>query len=130
MEDEFRDYTNKISFFVRYNEFNYSLNQLKYLGKNKRIDSYHSIYGQARGMTISFIINIIFIIIICVESPNLIPYSNIRYIAYIIIFDCIMFVVFLIRTYRYYLSWIRNVYYQFYFLVETNSKQDHSTLYE
>jgi len=122
IEKEYINIIKKIKNFVCNNDFNYILGKLKYTAKSTRkIEAYHSIYGQARGMLVSFFINISFVVFLLVLNNDSMSYRNKLYVACIIVFDCIMIKIFYLRTYRYFLVWIRNVYYQAYFEFEHDS---------
>lgn len=116
MEREFKENMNEICGFVEIYNFNYILGRIKYSDCDKRrIDSYHSIYGQARGLMISFILHILTLLLLCLIKPETIANQKKLYLGFIIAFDSIMIILFFIRAYRYFLTWIRNVYIMFFF---------------
>lgn len=121
IDSEFEQYIKTIRCFVCKTDFNYALSDLKYSNCNlKKIDAYHSIYGQSRGLMISFIIHFICLYLFCLVKMESIHISTIQVIPCIFVFDFLMIILFQVRSYRYYMSWIRNVYYQYYF--ECNKK--------
>jgi len=121
IELEFTQYIKSIRCFICKTDFNYALSKLKYSNCSlKKIDAYHSIYGQSRGLMISFIIHFMCLYLFCFVKMDSIPISTFQVIPYIFIFDFLMIILFQVRSYRYYMSWIRNVYYQYYF--EFNKK--------
>lgn len=129
IDTEYNEYIKKIRKFVYETDFNFALCKLKYSDCNTRkIDAYHSIYGQSRGLMISFVIHFALLFAFGYNRADIILTANIHYISYLAVFDCVMFVLFLIRSYRYFLSWIRNVYYQYYFLYHKRTIKKTRTL--
>ena len=103
--------------FIKINSFHKILAVLKYSSEDRnKIDKYHSIYGQSRGLMFSFIINLISILVIVVLNySNYISMSLDWFVvAVLLAFDIVMIILFFVRSYRYLLSWIRNVYIQYY----------------
>lgn len=95
------------------NSFDKAISCLKF-GKNintKRIDTYHSVYALSRSLCLCFLGHIILYSVYAIWAccgnwsvkPNL----------WLIIFDIIAIALFFIRTYRYFHTWVKNVYLQY-----------------
>jgi len=82
----------------------------------ERMDVYHSIYALSRSLSIAFVIHIV-----CAIVSTLPCFTTIHVV--IIVLDGILAYVFFVRAYRYFLSWIKNTYIQ-YFLCVWESNND------
>lgn len=91
-------------------DFDKAISSLKYNEKvnTKRIDKYHSIYALSRSLFLCFLIHAI---IICF-------YWNL----FLFITDLFLMLLFFVRTYRYFYSWVKDVYLQYYKTIGVNSK--------
>ena len=92
--------------------FQYARNRLKCSTdiNTKRLDVYHSIFALARSLSIAFAFHIVLAIIICIKSSSAV---NICFL----VLDAILAFLFFCRAYRYYLSWIKNTYIQYFFCI-------------
>ena len=92
-------------------KFHEALNELKCDSKvcTKRIDTYHSVYGMSRSLSLSFIIHAVveLAVFLCGNFGD-------RVILIFIVADIILSIFFLNRAYRYFCSWVRNVFIQRY----------------
>jgi hypothetical protein len=82
---------------------------LKYASNidTKRMDMYHSIYALARSLSVAFAIHILLILI------SLLPcFTTIN--CLLLIVDIMLVFVFYLRAYRYFISWIKNTYVQYF----------------
>lgn len=84
----------------------------------KRINLYHSIYAMSRGLFLCFSAHALAEIIAFLYKAK--P-SNA--VFYIVLFDVAMAVFFLERAYRYFLSWIRNVFTQYYITTRDDTRR-------
>ncbi len=103
--------------------FEKAVSLLKYHDKisTKRIDTYHSVYALARSLFLSF-----FFHIICSIVNFYI--GNMKSTLWLlpIIIDVFLCILFFIRTYRYFHSWVKNVYIQYHYHFEERRKNDES----
>lgn len=92
--------------------FEYARNILKYSAdiNTKRLDVYHSIFALAKSLSVTFTFHIALAIIACIK------YFSAVNICFIVL-DVILAFLFFCRAYRYYLSWIKNTYIQYFFCV-------------
>lgn len=99
-------------------DFDKAMSNLKYRDTTgtSRIDKYHSIYGLSRSLTICFIIHAFSGIM------AIVIWNDIAYIPGIAL-DCVLALLFWVRTYRYYCSWIRNVLIQYHFFTSDFSNK-------
>lgn len=81
---------------------------LKAAGQSNLIDRYHSIYGLTRGIWVGVMLHILLMVFLIVFYKILNTVSVTFLIA-----DILGAIFFFIRTYRYYLVWIKNVYLQY-----------------
>lgn len=81
------------------------ISYLKHNDLTRVVDKYHSLYGLNRGILVGLSIHLLFscvmIFFVCNKS------------LCFIIFDIYAIYIFYIRTYRYYTSWIKNVFVQY-----------------
>ncbi len=108
---------NAAKMYIKNNAFHSIIAKMKYSSEDRnKIDKYHSIYGQSRGLMFSFIINLISIlVIVALNYSNYISMSiDWLIVTVLLAFDIVMIILFFVRSYRYLLSWIRNVYIQYY----------------
>lgn len=75
----------------------------------RRIDTYHSVYGMSRSLSLCFVLH--GIIEFCIFMIDL---TTTRHVFFIIFIDIILAYFFLERAYRYYCSWVRNVFVHYY----------------
>lgn len=93
--------------------FEEARSHLKYNNTNinlKRIDVYHSIYALSRSLSIAFLIHIIIVIISLSKYFETINWS-------FILIDILCAFLFLCRAYRYYLSWVKNTFIQYFLCI-------------
>lgn len=93
-------------------EFEKAICFLKY-DKNvstRRIDTYHSVYALSRSLCLCFLSHLI---IVSHTTQNL----------YLLFTDLILVFLFFIRTYRYFHSWVKNVYIQYYTTVASKHNE-------
>lgn len=94
-----------------YNKINFdeARSYLKYAGKTgtKQIDKYHSICALSRSLSICFAAHAVVELIVGVANGPI-------YISTIIV-DGVLAILFWVRTYRYFTSWIRNTLVQYYY---------------
>lgn len=90
--------------------FEKALNDLKYNNNvnTRRIDTYHSVYALSRSLLLCFAINFVLLIIDCSFTERLLNWP-------IITTDVLLCILFFIRAYRYFHSWVKNVYVQYYY---------------
>ena len=104
-----------------YKELNFdrTLCCLKYTNNTGtvRIDKYHSVYALARSLAVCFMSHII----ICLISA-MVENNASREVSSIIMFDLVLFFIFLERTYRYLCLWIESTFIQYY-LLNANDRQ-------
>lgn len=93
--------------------FEEALSYIKYKDKrgSRRIDKYHAIYGFSRSMFLYFTVHLFLELCASFEPAKLswLEYNNVFLVS-----DLILAVVFLARTKRYYISFVKNVYLQYY----------------
>lgn len=89
--------------------FDKALNDLKYSNtvSTKRIDTYHSVYGMSRSLSICFGIHALvkLVVLICESQMSV-------QAATVILIDIVLSCFFIHRAYRYFCAWIRNVFIQ------------------
>lgn len=88
-------------------DFDEILAHNKAKNKTKLFDKYHSYYGLSRGLFIGFITHLILLCFFLIFYEV----NIVRVIACLII-DVLLMIIFYIRTYRYYLIWVQNVFIQ------------------
>ena len=95
--------------------FEKALNTLKYNTEvsMRRSDTYHSVYALSRSLCICFIGNIFLLIL-----EAIIFKTNLNLL--LVISDILFAILFFIRAYRYFHSWIKNVWFQYCILQENN----------
>lgn len=101
--------------FEKGSYFEKAVNRIKYNKDNistKRIDKHHSIYALSRSLCLCFLGHIVLLLASVFLSEN---HSNINW--WWIVIDLCLLMLFFIRTYRYFLSWIKNVYTQYSFII-------------
>lgn len=99
--------------------FDKAISYLKYNEtiSTKRIDTYHAVYALSRSLCLCFIGHSV-----CIWL-SLLCNNNILSCICIFIVDCSCVLLFIIRTYRYFHTWVKNVYIQYYqALSKTQSK--------
>lgn len=98
--------------------FEKALNTLKYSNETstRRIDTYHSVYALSRSLCICFMGNILLLLLEAIIF-------KIKLNLWLIIVDILFVVLFFIRTYRYFHSWIKNVWLQYCIIVEKRSNE-------
>ena len=118
IDNEYNEIVQSINNDIGKKDFNEALAVLKYSDTNKkRIDTYHSVYAQARGCFISLLFNLILLIGVSVyRYSNDKPVSE-EYLSLFLVINIVLTAIFFIRSYRYYISWIRNVYMQYYVII-------------
>lgn len=102
-------------------EFDKANNYLKYTykGGTGKIDKYHSIYALARSLSLCFSIHLLAYSFAMLISGSLTQW------CFMAVFDMLVALVFWVRTYRYFCSWIRNILIQYY-LVFLEKKEDNA----
>lgn len=84
-----------------------AISYLKHKEATKLIDKYHSIYGLTRGIFIGFCLHFsVFAILTIIHHFKLT-------MVCISLFDIFSIYLFYIRTYRYYMTWVKNVFIQY-----------------
>lgn len=91
-----------------------AISYLKHKEATKLIDKYHSIYGFTRGILIGFCFHfLVFVILTIIHHFKLT-------MACISLFDLFSIYLFYIRTYRYYTTWVKNVFIQYDLKIKSN----------
>lgn len=92
--------------------FDKAISYLKYNNNisTKRIDLYHSVYAFSRSMLFSFAIHFF----ITLFSPLLLD-PNWLSLIFTLVIDAAIGLMFYVRAYRYFMSWTKNVYIQYFF---------------
>lgn len=84
-----------------------------------QVDKHHSIYALARSLSLTFLLHLVVSLFVACHSyktPNFsYAISPLYYIC-----DCALAFLFFLRAYRYFYSWVKSVYLQYYYI--TNSK--------
>lgn len=119
------EYVNAIESVIpqkAYKEMNFeeAISNLKFNNNisTKRIDTYHSVYALARSLTLCFCIHCGIELILWLSSEM----SN-KSAEIIMFIDFIMAILFFDRTYRYYYSWIRNIFVQYFLSIPANERK-------
>lgn len=97
-------------------EFDKAISSLKY-DKNistKRIDTYHSVYALSRSLCLCFLGHAIILVFV-------------HWNLFLLITDAIMALLFFERSYRYFHSWVKNVYLQYYKSIEDSRNESDQT---
>lgn len=91
---------------------------LKYDGKvgTRRVDTYHSIYGLSRSLSVAFILHIAIVIF-----SNISSFASIHIL--LIFVDVVLGLIFYCKAYRFYMNWIKNTYAQYYLCIYKNEKR-------
>ncbi|MGN0621074.1 MAG: hypothetical protein ACI4I9_04325 [Porcipelethomonas sp.] len=83
-----------------------------------RINTYHSIYALARGCFVGIIFHILTMVILLIAGEVTVK------ILWWIIPDVLLGTLFFIRSHRYFVSWIKNTYIQYYFYINRGAKNE------
>ena len=88
--------------------FEKAISTLKYNNeiRTNRIDTYHSVYALSRSLCICFICNILLLFLEAIAF-------KVKLNLWFVIADILFAALFYIRTYRYFHSWVKNVYLQY-----------------
>lgn len=97
-------------------EFEKAISSLKYDKNNstKRIDMYHSVYALSRSLCLCFLGHAIIL-------------AFVHWNLFLLITDAIMALLFFERSYRYFHSWVKNVYLQYYKSIEDSRNESDQT---
>lgn len=90
-------------------KFEKAITFLKYnnIISTKRIDTYHAVYALSRSLSLGHIVHMIIVILSWMCTDNGIS-------AVYIAIDIMMAILFFERAYRYFYSWIKNIFIQYY----------------
>lgn len=80
-----------------------------------QVDSYHSIYALARGLTLTFLFHAIVSFVAILLDYSISPLY--------FLFDGLLAVLFFFRTYRYYYFWLESVFTHYYYCTKDSDKQ-------
>lgn len=106
-------------------KFDKALSYLKYKDNinTRRIDTYHSIYALARSLCLCFLMHAIIIFL----TSHFFEEIDISMEKFFFVLDIVLVALFYIRAYRYYHSWVKNIFIQYNFLIkETSEKTDNN----
>lgn len=92
---------------------------LKYDEKitTRRGDTYHSIYGLSRSLSVAFILHIVIVII-----SNLSSFASIHIMLLLV--DVALVLIFYCKAYRFYMNWIKNTYIQYYICIYHRKEEE------
>ena len=108
--------------------FDRAISYLKYDEgtSTKRIDTYHAVYALSRSLCLCFLGHIVLslIVIAIILLPCYLNNWDCKPYIYFCVIDFILLLLFFLRTYRYFHTWVKNVYIQYYTAISINqSKQ-------
>ena len=76
----------------------------------RRVDTYHSIYGLSRRLSVAFILHIAIVFF-----SNISSFASIHIL--LILVDVVLVLIFYCKAYRFYMNWIKNTYIQYYLCI-------------
>ncbi len=102
-------------------DFDKAISYLKYNGRitTKRIDTYHAIYALSRSLSLCFLGHLLLLLFIIIKTSIIAIINTIELwvlvpYAFLCIIDITLLFLFFLRTYRYFHSWIKNIFIQYY----------------